>query len=123
MKVSLLMVITFLYSILPVAGQNIPIEKAKEHIGDSITVCSKVYGTKIITNPKGDTLTLINLGAAYPNQLLTVVIKPGNRKNFSYQPEEYLKTKNICVSGIVEQYKDAIQIEIKDEQHIAVTKN
>ncbi|HSC54249.1 MAG TPA: hypothetical protein VLC98_11525 [Phnomibacter sp.] len=80
-------------------SQKIPIEKVRDHIGDSITICNKVYGTKIITNPKGDTLTLINLGAAYPNQLLTVVIKPGNRKNFAYQPEEYLKAKNIHYHG------------------------
>lgn len=47
-----------------VKGQNIPIEKVKDHIGDTVTICSKVYGTKIITNEKRDTLTLINLGAA-----------------------------------------------------------
>lgn len=41
---------------------EIPVDSVSKHIGDIVTICSKVYGVKSLEN-----VTFINVGAAYPN--------------------------------------------------------
>ncbi|MEI9912248.1 MAG: hypothetical protein WDO71_22900 [Bacteroidota bacterium] len=59
----------------------IKLEDVSKYIGDSVTVCGKVAGIRFMEQSKNQP-TLINLGAAYPNQLLTVVIWGDLRKEF-----------------------------------------
>jgi hypothetical protein len=62
------------------AQQKIKIEDAAQHEGDSVTICSKVYGGRYMSNSKS-AITLLNVGGLYPNALLTVLIKPENIKS------------------------------------------
>ncbi len=50
-------------------------------------------------------MTLVNLGAAYPNQLLTLVLKEGTR-------DIKLDGKTITVNGKVIDYKGKPEIEM-----------
>ena len=68
-------------------------------------------------NAKGQP-TLINLGAAYPNQLLTVVIWEDLRKQFDKTPEELFKDKEICITGKIELYRDKPQIVIRSKEQV-----
>ncbi len=52
-------------------------------------------------------MTLVNLGAAYPNQLLTLVLKEGAR-------DIKLDGKTITVNGKVIDYKGKPEIEMTD---------
>jgi hypothetical protein len=54
-----------------------------------------MYSTKLIEQSN---MTLLNLGAYYPNQMLTVVIKAADRSKFK-DPETYFKGRNVCVTG------------------------
>ncbi|RZJ69837.1 MAG: hypothetical protein EOO47_23785 [Flavobacterium sp.] len=47
---------------------KIDIKNSYKHIGDTVTICDSVYSTRALGS-----LTLINLGAAFTKQLLTVV--------------------------------------------------
>jgi hypothetical protein len=67
-KIILIVVATLIYSIA-ICQSKISIDSATNHYGEKVTVCSKVYGTKAL-----EKVTFINLGAAYPNSLLTLVI-------------------------------------------------
>jgi hypothetical protein len=60
------------------------------------------------------------MGAAYPNQLLTVVIWADVRKDFDKAPEEFFMGKEICVSGKIELYHDKPQIVIKSKSQVSV---
>ena len=110
----------FLISFCATAQQKISIEKASEHEGDSVIICSKVYGGKFFSN-KEPTITLLNVGAAYPNSLLTIVIKGDNRTVFSNKPEEFYINKEICVTGTIRIFKGKPEIEISSEKAITIS--
>ncbi len=54
------------------APKAIKITDAESYINETVTITAKVYETKSVR-----TGVLLNLGAAYPNQLLTIVLKKG----------------------------------------------
>lgn len=95
----------------------IPLEDINKHVGDSITVCGKVSGIRFLENSK-NTPTFMNMGASFPNQLLTVVLWGDVRKQFEKTPEELFTNKEVCVTGRVELYKDKLQIVLKKKDDI-----
>lgn len=86
-----------------------------EHKGDE--VCDRVYSIRYF---KSSGMTLLNLGAAYSNQKLTVVIKDDVASAFPEQPAKYFKGKIICVSGATELYKGKPQIVIHQSSQIHI---
>ena len=108
-----------LVSLFTTAQQKISIEKASEHEGDSVIICSKVYGGKFFSN-REPTVTLLNVGAAYPNSLLTIVIKGENRLAFINKPEDFYTNKEICVTGTIRMFKGKPEIEISSEKAITI---
>ena len=72
-------------------------------------VCGKIFTTRYFADSK-DPITLLNMGAAFPNQQLTVMITAEARKEFKEAPETFYKDKNICVTGKVIIYKDKPEI-------------
>lgn len=96
-------------SILTYAQTSIELKDAGKHAGDSVTLCGKVFTTRFFTR---DTLTLLNMGAAYPNQQLTLVIHGPARSAFKEAPEIFYKDREVCVSGRISMYNDKPQIVI-----------
>src|SRR5580692_5610062 len=75
-------------------------------LGKTGMLCDTIYSLHIVS----DTLTLLNMGAAYPNQKYTVAIK-GNKIALDWTN---LKGKTICVTGVFELYKGRPEIEITE---------
>ena len=98
------------------AQQNINIEDAPKHVNDSVIVCSKIYGGKYLEQTKGSP-TFLNVGAAYPNAPLTLVIWGDVRKQFKQAPE-LLYNKDVCIYGVIKLYKGKPEIIIKNENQI-----
>lgn len=103
------------------AQQQIKIEDAKNHAGDSVKICTKISGGKFLENANG-TPTFLNAGGSYPNAPLTLVIWAEARKEFKNKPEEYYTGKEICVTGKVELFRDKPQIVIHKEEQIKEVK-
>jgi DNA/RNA endonuclease YhcR with UshA esterase domain len=99
------------------AQTKISLEEVKQHIGDSVAVCGKVFGGRYLESSNG-TPTLINIGGAYPNELLTVVIFGTDRARFKDKPEDSWKDKNICVKGKITEYRGKPQIVINDPAQV-----
>jgi TonB family protein len=95
----------------------IGLHEIQRFIGDSVTVSGKVMTGKVIETSQNSP-THLNMGAAYPDQLLTLVIDNKDRVNFSSPPESYYLNKQISVSGRVERYGDMPQIVVKDKSQI-----
>lgn len=99
-------------------------------IGDTMTVSGKVFSAKYFSTSQSAP-TLFNLGAAYPDQLCTVVIENKDRKNFIANPEAFYNDKDITVTGKITLYNhkpqivitDKEQIKVKDEDEIKFTKS
>ena len=79
-------------------------------LGKTGTLCDTVYSLKIVN----DTLTLLNMGGAFPNQKYTVAII-GNKITLDWTT---LKGKPLCVTGVFELYKGRPEIEIADPLRI-----
>jgi hypothetical protein len=82
----------------------------KKNLGKTGTLCDTVYSLRIFS----DTLTLLNMGGAYPNQKYTVAVK-GNKITLDWTT---LKGKPLCVTGVFEMYKGKPEIEISDPERI-----
>ncbi|NOT50031.1 MAG: hypothetical protein HOP10_01990 [Chitinophagaceae bacterium] len=115
MKKFTLAVITAFLCITAQAQKEIRIEDITSHVGDSVTVCAKVYGGIYLDRSN---LTLLNVGGAYPNAPLTLVIR--QREKFKEAPETFYKDKEVCITGKIVLYKEKPQIELYEERQIAV---
>jgi hypothetical protein len=60
----------------------------------------------------------LNVGANYPNALLTVVIWPEVRKQFESAPDELFKVSKVWIIGKLELYEDQPEIAIKNFKQI-----
>ena len=93
--------------------------QAKYFIGDECTVCGKVVATKYNQNGKSNP-TYINLDKKFPEQVFTVVIFGKDRVNFTYQPEEFLNNKTICIKGKVGEFRGTPQMVISEQEAIQI---
>ena len=104
------------------AQKEIKLADVKNHVGDSVKVEGIIYGIKVFTDDdKNPTLSLINLGADYPNQLLSIAAYPASYKNTSKVfPGEAFKGHIAIIYGKIELYKGKPQIVIHspDQLHI-----
>jgi hypothetical protein len=97
--------------------RTIHVYEVKNYIGETLSVCGNVFGGKYLED-SNKKLTLINMGGAYPNSLLTIVILNTDRINFSYKPEQYLTYKKICVTGLIKLHNGIPEILINSESKI-----
>ena len=82
--------------------------------GDT-TVCDVVSGGRYF---EASGLTLINVGGAYPNQKITILIRGENRSRFPASPESYYNGKQVCVTGHVEMFRGRPEIVVTDPSQI-----
>lgn len=122
MKKSGLAIITLLLTFSAIAQQEIAIADVDKHIGDSVTICTKIYGGIYLDRSKGSP-TLLNAGGAYPNAPLTILIWEDTRKKFKEAPELFFKDKVVCVTGKLILYKEKAEIVVYDEKQIVLKEN
>lgn len=94
------------------AQQKIEPIDFKKNIGKVATLCDTVYNVRILN----DTLTLINMGGNFPNQKFTVAVK-GNKISLDWVN---LKRKHLCVTGVLELYKNTLQVVAYEPNQIVV---
>jgi len=94
----------------PASGEAVKIDvrDAATHVGEDVVVTAKVYGFKALEG-----LTLVNLGAAYPNQLMTVVLR-GAATGLATE----IDGKTVRVTGKVEMYRGKPEIVVRDPKMI-----
>lgn len=91
-----------------------------KHVGDSVVVCGTVESMRYFENSKRKP-TLLNLGAKFPNQLLTVLIWEDLRAIFPGNIDDLLN-KEICVTGTVILFKEKPEIIIHRVDQIELKK-
>lgn len=117
MKRKLLVVTGILLSVIVKAQQEIRMDELDKHVGDSITVCTKIYGGIFLDRSNG-TPTFLNAGGNYPNAPLTIVIWADVRKQFKEAPETFYKDKEVCIIGRIKLYKEKPEIVLYDQKQI-----
>jgi len=111
-------ILLFIFSIsttILVAQNRLSIDSVSAHLGDNVTVCAAVFGVKATEN-----ITFINLGAAYPNSPLTLIIRTKDLVNFKASPSSLYENKKVCATGILKDYKGKVEIEITKPEEIII---
>ncbi|MBB6107703.1 hypothetical protein HDF23_000433 [Mucilaginibacter lappiensis] len=93
-------------------ANEVKLEDINNYVGKAVKVKGRVYGSKDIGS-----MTLVNLGAAYPNQLLTVVLKE-NAKTLT----DKVKDQTISVQGTVIMFKGKPEIVVTDSVQLRFEK-
>ena len=96
------------------AQKKLIASEAKDHVGETATVCGNVVSTRYAASTKGQP-TFLNLDKPYPNQVFTVVIWGSNRSKFG-KPEVEYSEKRICVTGKISLFR-GIPENVVDDPH------
>jgi len=116
---SLLLVAIVALSLSCAAQKEIKLEQLKDYIGDSVKVQGVISGVRFLDGAK-NTPTFINVGGAYPDQLLTIVIWGDVRKALVIVPTPKDAGNKIIVSGKVELYNGKPQIVVKNPRQFQI---
>jgi DNA/RNA endonuclease YhcR with UshA esterase domain len=100
------------------AQMKLSATQAKDHIGETATVCGNVVSTRYAVSSKSQP-TFLNLDKPYPNQVFTILIWGSNRAKFG-RPEVDYKDKHICVTGKITEYHGTPEIIADDPREIKV---
>jgi hypothetical protein len=107
--------VALLFAFSASAQKMIAAKDAAQHVGETVTVCGKVFSTKLLSPSN---MVFLDLGGYHPNQLLTIVIKGEDRSKFKGQPEDDYKDKNICITGTIIDFKGKPEIVLSDPMNI-----
>ena len=94
---------------------DIPSAQAKDHIGETATVCGRVADARY--QETGSHVTFLNFDNPYPNHTFTGFIPADSRSKFD-APEETYKEKNICLTGKIQNYRGKPEIVLTEPQQI-----
>ena len=98
------------------AQKTLSTAEARDHIGETATVCGEVVSTHFAARSRG-TPTFLNLDKPYPNQVFTVLIWGSDRPKFG-DPEQAYRDKRICITGKIGDYKGVPEVVAHDASQI-----
>ncbi|MCL2761329.1 MAG: hypothetical protein FWD70_06765 [Desulfuromonadales bacterium] len=93
--------------------------EASGYIGQYTTVCGYVASAKFAYRSKGQP-TFLNLGEPYPNQIFTALIWGNDRPAFG-APEVTYSGRNICVTGLIQEYRGIPEIIVRSPSQIRLS--
>jgi DNA/RNA endonuclease YhcR with UshA esterase domain len=114
-KIILLASIIALFTLRASAQTTIPAKDAAKHINEKVTICDKIWSTKLLD---GSNMTFLDMGGYHPNQLLTIVIKGEDRGKFKGKPEDDYKGRAVCVTGTIIDFKGKPEIVVTDPDQL-----
>jgi hypothetical protein len=117
-RVLVIPVVAVLWATLGLAQNSISAAEAKNHVGEKATVCGEVASTRYATRSRGNP-TFINLDKPYPTQIFTVLIWESDRPKFG-SPEEAYRSKHICVTGKIGDYKGVPEIVASEPSQVNI---
>lgn len=85
--------------------------EARNHVGETATVCDVVASAHYAPRSKGRP-TFLNLGHPYPNPDFTAVIWGEDRAKFG--APENLEGHRVCVTGAIQSYRGGPEIIVRD---------
>jgi hypothetical protein len=114
----LLVCIAFLFCAHVSFSQTVQIDSLAKYAGKKVTICSKVTGTHV---GKGDMQNVsLNFGKPFPDNACSAYISADDVANFKYKPEEFLKDKDVCITGTVKMYKGKAEIVVTGPDQITI---
>ena len=110
--------VVLLCSALVGAQSSFSASEAKNHVGETATVCGEVASAHYAATSRGRP-TFLNLDRAYPNQIFTVVVWGSDRPKFG-TPEVTFNGRKICATGEITLYRGVPETVAHDPSQIKV---
>ena len=107
--------------IVPAGAATLPAGEAKNHMGETATVCGTVASVFFAAGSRG-TPTFVNLDKPYPNQVFTILIWGDDLPKFKENPMNW-EGRKVCATGTIATYKGLPEIVAKAQGQITVTPN
>ena len=104
-----------------VEAGTITASEAKNHIGETATVCGKVVSTRYSARSQSQP-TFLNLDEPYPRQIFTIVIWGSDRPKFG-EPEAIYRGKSVCVTGKIKEFRGVPEVIAYEPSQIKVQPN
>jgi hypothetical protein len=100
---------------LSAAQTTTPTGSVARHVGETVTVCAKVFSGKLIA---ASNATLLDVGGNRPNPELIVMIPGPDKSKFKGRPEVDYDGMDITVTGKVVMYNGKPVIIVKNPKHL-----
>lgn len=100
------------------ANQTLTAAQARDHVGETATVCGTVASAHYAFRTRGQP-TFLNLDRPYPKETFTVVIWGVNREKFG-KPERRYRDKHICVTGPIKVHRGVPETVVQTPKQITV---
>jgi hypothetical protein len=107
-------------SIAQAQTKQLTAEEAKNHVGETATVCGRVASIHFAEKTKG-LPTFMNLDMPYPKHIFTIVIWGTDRAKFG-KPEATYRDRNVCVTGKITSHRDIPEIVVTTPGQIQIQK-
>lgn len=104
------------------ASTSIPADQAKQHIGETNTVCGLVASARYMDSTRAKP-TLLNFVKPYPDHLFSVMIPNAARSKFPEPPETFFTGKTVCVTGAIIEYRGKPEIVVQEPSQMVVTES
>ena len=101
------------------AQKRVSAEDANKFVGENVTVTGKILGRKFAEKSKKPS-TVLSMAGNGSQTLVTIVINNENRKNFPYNPEDYLSNKRVSITGKVTDINGRPEILINGPEDVKV---
>jgi|HubBroStandDraft_1064217.scaffolds.fasta_scaffold144859_2 hypothetical protein len=111
--ITLFVVLTLMASFAQ--AQSLTASQAKAHEGENATVCGKVASERTATSSRGEP-TFINLDAAYPNQIFTILVWGDDRQKVGALPGE---GSRVCATGVIQDYRGVPEIVVRSSGQLS----
>lgn len=99
--------------------QSISLKEIRNHIGDSVRFCTKVYNTRHFQSSSGGP-TLLDVQADFSDPLANVVILENDRSQFNNVPELRYRQKEVCIAGRVEMLNSIPTVVLRKKEQIVL---
>ena len=110
--------ITMLTTQGAMAQSRLKASEAKDHVGETATVCGSVESTHYASSSNRQP-TFLNIDAPYPKQIFTIVIWGSDRSKFGRPESEYTK-KRVCITGKISEYRGVPEVIATEPSQIKV---
>src|ERR1700752_1612167 len=120
-QTALLLIVSFVPPCITQAQTaHLTAAEAKNHVGETATVCGHVASAHFAEKTKG-LPTFMNLDMPYPKQIFTILIWGADRQKFG-NPERTYRNRNVCVSGKITSHREIPEIVVNTPAQIQIQK-
>jgi hypothetical protein len=99
-------------------AQTIAAPEAKNHMGETSTVCGKVASTHYAATSRSKP-TFLDLDEPYPRQVFTIVIWGSGRAKFG-EPEVTYRGRSVCITGKIKEYRGVPEMVASEPAQIKI---